>query len=167
MTTKKILFLTLAIGIFVFNRSIFSQTNSVFEFTDGYFTSNYGPVHLAHDEVDLRISLGSEYDLRLGFKVNVGASNPCSRREEKECRLIHQVVVKGTDGKEEFVAGWKVGLEFNVGAEKIGSAGESVNFGIPSMAIPRTSPTESTFLVIKIVKEDEEVYRKEWPIEIR
>lgn len=31
------------------------QTSEVFEFTDGYFTSSYGPVHLVHDRVDFGI----------------------------------------------------------------------------------------------------------------
>lgn len=166
MFLKK-LALILVFGFIVSGDTYAQKDNPVFEFTDGYFTSSYGPVHLVHDEVDLRVSLGEEYHLRVGFKVNVGASNPCSRREEKKCRLIQQVIAKGADGKEEFVAGWKVGLEFSVGSEKIGADGELVNFGIPSITIPRTSPTENTFLMVKIVKEDQGIYLKEWPIEIR
>lgn len=163
---KRFLVPSLVATLFLGTSTIQGQTGDVFEFTDGYFTSSYGPVHLIHDDIDLRVHLGGEYDLRVGFKVNVGALNPCSRREEKQCRLIHQVIVRGSDGKEEFVAGWKVGLEFMVGAERIGVDGELVSFGIPSMAIPRTSPTENIFLVVKIVKEDQEIYRKEWPIQI-
>ena len=145
---------------------LLQEDSTVFELTDGYFTSSYGPVHLMHDKVDLRIRLGNEYDLRLGFKVKVGALNPCSRREEKECYLIHQIVVKDVNGKEEFVAGWKIGLAFRAGSEKVGKEDESIGFGIPSMMVPRTSPTQDTFLVVKIVKEDQEIYRKEWPIEM-
>lgn len=166
MTTKRTLILVLISGLMFLVTTSSAQEPSWLKFTDGYFTSNYGPVHLAHDKVDLRISLGNEYHLRLSFEVNVGVSNPCSRREEKECLLIQQVVVRGADGKEEFVAGWKTGLGFSVGAEKMGGDGESVGFGIPLITIPRTSPTKNTFLVVKIVKEDQEVYRKEWPIQI-
>lgn len=158
---------SLVATVFLGTSTIQGQTGDVFEFTDGYFTSSsYGPVHLVHDDIDLRVRLGDEYDLSVGFKVNVGTLNPCSRREEKQCRLIHQVVARNSDGTEEFVAGWKVGLEFTVGQEKIGVDKESINVGLSSVAIPRTASTENTFLVVKIVKEDQEIYRKEWPIQI-
>lgn len=138
--------------------SALGQTNDIFRFTDGYFLGGHGPVHLIHDDAKPEIGLGDEYNLRLSFRANEGAPNPCSRREEKACRLIQQVIVKHEDGSEEFVAGWKEGLEFQ--------ADDAVGFGIPLITIPRTAPIGDVLLVVKMVKKGETIFRKEWPMKI-
>ena len=136
----------------------YSQTNGIFELTDGYFKSSSQPAHLIHDGIRIEVKLGSEYNLWLSFKVSEGVvANPCSVREEQPCKLIQQLVQKNSDGKEIYVTGWKSGLEF--------STYESVGFSTSATLVPRsTTPLENVFLVVKIVKDDKEYFRKEWPV---
>ena len=136
----------------------FSQTADPFSFSDGYFKSSGEPVHLVHDGVRLSIGLGSEYNLWLSFKVNEGVSNSCSVREEQPCRVVQQLVQKSSDGKETYVIDWKNGLEFRTD--------NSVGFDIIAISVPRSTPFENVFLVVKIVKDDKEFFRKEWPVQV-
>ena len=151
-------YLPVLIAVFILTSApvTYGQTTELFNFTDGYFKAGGRPVHLIHDGVRVDVALGGEYNLWLSFKVNEGVTNPCSAREEQPCRVIQQLVQRNSDGGETYVAGWKNGLEFR--------ADESVGFGIPAMLVPRTTPFENVFLVVKIVKEDKEHFRKEWPV---
>lgn len=135
------------------------QSQSPFEMYDGYFqNSDSKPVHLVHASPSgLKTDLGGEYYLWLDFRVRKDVSNPCSRREEEPCYLIQQIIYR-TDAKEEFVTGWRNGLKFR--------ADDLISYAIAKTSIPRSSPTENVFLVVKIVKGNGEFFRKEWPITI-
>lgn len=137
---------------------VYGQTADLFSFTDGYFKSSGEPAHLVHDGVRVDVTLGGEYYLWLDFKVNEGvATNPCSVREEQSCRIIHQIIQKNSDGGETFITGEKNGFEFRTN--------NSVGFSTSAISVPRaTTPFENVFLVVKIVKEDKELFRKEWPV---
>lgn len=129
----------------------------LFKLYDGYFQEkNNEPVHLTHETINLYAQLGNEYYLWLDFIVDT--TNPCSRREKEPCRLIQQVVHR-TDNKETFVTGWTKGLEFRVDG--------NIGFSLTGTLIPRSAPTENTFLVVKIVKQDKEFFRQEWLLDIR
>lgn len=135
------------------------QAKSVFKFTDGYFQSSGEPAHLVHDGIKLSVGLGDEYSLWLDFKVNPGVVNPCSRREENPCVLVQWIAIRHKDGQEEFVAGWKKGLEFR--------ADDTVGFSTSQVSIPRTSPTGEAILIVRVVKNHELVFNKEWPVDVR
>ena len=154
----KTFLLSLATLCFVLSGpNAYSQTDCIFEFTDGYFESSFSPAHLIHDGTKLDVKLAGEYYLWLDFKVKEDVvANPCSIREEQPCRVIHQIVQKNSGGNEIYVAGWKNGLEFRTD--------ESVGVSIPATSVPRSTPFKNVFLVVKIVKDNKELFRKEWPV---
>lgn len=150
---------SLVATLFLGTSTIQGQTGDVFEFTDGYFKSSFKPVHLTHDDAALDIRLAGEYSLWLDFKINENiVTNPCSVREEQPCRVIQQLVQKNPDSEEVYVAGWKNGLEFRTD--------NSVGFSTSAITIPRSTPFENVFLVVKIVKDGNEYFRREWPVQV-
>lgn len=138
-----------------------SKPGPAFAFTDGYFQAVGGePVHLTHDGVKLNIDRGREFQFWVTFHTSKVQPSPCSKSEKEPCYFRYQIVQRDAKGTETFLAGWKKGIDEHF------DAGVTWSIGSDVQKAGRTLPPGPAFLVFKIVKNDKEVFRREFPLEI-
>ncbi|MBI2121933.1 MAG: hypothetical protein HYT98_02315 [Candidatus Sungbacteria bacterium] len=73
------------------------QEQYIFQMMDGYFqVRNSQPIHLIHAPLPKTyLYLGDEYRVWIAITLRDGLKSPCSRRSEKKCTFLHEVIEKG------------------------------------------------------------------------
>lgn len=130
----------------------------VFEMTDGYFQSNGWPVHLVHEPLNKQnVWLGGDFSLMIKIVLSTDAKSPCTRRGEKKCTEILELVGKDENSQDKIWTHWKKDDQFD--------GTSSLSVSIPN-GISRKVALGNATIRYRIIYGEETLFSYEIPIEI-